>query len=100
MPQAPQGHIYNDERGEIRRRTDEAPGAEERSFQTRPGDVEPVRHSWGYDPDAVQAAIGQGVGLGQMEMDLRPAPRRLPPDPGEMSDEPDPARTDRGQHFR
>jgi hypothetical protein len=78
--------------------TDDAPGAEQRSFQTRPGDSEPVPPNpegtgERFDPSPVQAARTRekGNGVGQRELDLQ---RDAAPDITEdqMSNDPDPGR--------
>lgn len=130
------------------RTTDDAPGAEQRSFQTRPGDEEAVQHlhpedrvpaaalqiggdvegSEGGDPNPAaetpqqdRGAEGetmqtyapsnvestrtrmQGGGVGQQDMDQQRDPTRsVEPThviaaEENMSNDPDPSRTDRGQ---
>lgn len=75
------------ERGEDRVQTDDAPGHEQRSFQTPPGveaasDDAPDDH---YEPSMVEANRGreQGLGMGERDLELQRDPQRPAPPPGE-----------------
>lgn len=67
----PDAHPIDEDAQRVK--TDDAPGAEDRSFQTRPGDVEPIGEDGGssYNPSTVEAsrAREQGAGVGQRDMD-------------------------------
>ena len=72
--------------------TDDAPGAEERSFQTRPGEVEPIGEDGGetYEPSSVEAsrAREQGTGVGQKDLSRQRDANR-PATSDEIGDAPD-----------
>lgn len=95
--------------------TDETPGAEARSFQTKPDDVEPTGPGMGpedagdegypFDPSTAEVNRTRLGGVGQKELNAQRDPTRgfEPTAPvateAEMSQTPDPERTDRGQTF-
>lgn len=75
------------ERGGERVQTDDAPGHEERSFQTPPGvdaDDRPEDH---YDPSDVQVTRGrmQGLGVGERDLERQRDPHRPVPPADEES---------------
>lgn len=72
--------------------TDDAEGAERRSFQTRPGEVEPAADDWGHTPTTPQAnrAIDQGLGAGAREIRAQADPAKGD-STDHYSDEPDPS---------
>lgn len=111
--QSPQSPLYEKsvrETKDGRITTDDAAGAETRSFQTRPGDTEPVDDNNGAqgwpltaDPADVARARDQGLGLGQKELDAQRDPagtdsadhygdpaRGADADEGAMANDPDP----------